>query len=119
MRRVRATARRAHSAWGVHAPSRKHDFLFFNTLHGHIESQCLLLEKPRNAAHHLIWREILIQLKAASASGDTPDDEISRKEGNTSLEESDTRKHGNHEITEGRMETTEDESTTTIVYTVL
>ena len=37
--------------------------------YGHLQSRCTLLEKPRTAAHHLIWRELLIQLKAASARG--------------------------------------------------
>jgi hypothetical protein len=38
------------------------------TTYGHIQSRCLLLEKPRTAAHYLIWREIRMQLKAAHAS---------------------------------------------------
>ena len=29
---------------------------------GHIQSRCKILEKPRIAAHHMIWREILLQL---------------------------------------------------------
>jgi hypothetical protein len=29
---------------------------------GHIQSRCKALEKPRIAAHHMIWREILLQL---------------------------------------------------------
>jgi hypothetical protein len=42
-----------------------------NTL-GHIQSRCTLLEKPRIAAHHMIWREILLQL--LYHSGDEGDD---------------------------------------------
>jgi hypothetical protein len=29
---------------------------------GHIQSRCKVLEKPRIVAHHMIWREILLQL---------------------------------------------------------
>jgi hypothetical protein len=39
---------------------------------GHIQSRCTLLEKPRIAAHHMIWREILLQL--LYHSGDEGDD---------------------------------------------
>ena len=35
---------------------------------GHIQSRCKALEKPRITAHHMIWREILLQL--LSLSGD-------------------------------------------------
>ena len=34
---------------------------------GHIQSRCPLLEAPRTAAHHLIWREILLCLARFSA----------------------------------------------------
>ena len=36
---------------------------------GHIQSRCPLLEAPRTAAHHLIWREILLCLARFSAPG--------------------------------------------------
>jgi hypothetical protein len=39
---------------------------------GHIQSRCKILEKPRLAAHHMIWREILLQL--FSLSGDEGDE---------------------------------------------
>ena len=29
---------------------------------GHIQSSCKVLEKPRIVAHHMVWREILLQL---------------------------------------------------------
>ena len=35
---------------------------------GHIQSRCKVLEKPPIVAHHMIWREILLQL--LSHSGD-------------------------------------------------
>jgi hypothetical protein len=35
---------------------------------GHIQSRCKTLGKPRIVAHHMIWREILLQL--FSLSGD-------------------------------------------------
>ena len=38
---------------------------------GHIQSRCKFLEKPRIVAHHMIWREILLQL--LSHSGDEGD----------------------------------------------
>ena len=37
-----------------------------------IQSRCKALEKPRIAAHHMIWREILLQL--LSLSGDEGDE---------------------------------------------
>ena len=40
---------------------------------GHIQSRCKALEKPRIAAHHTIWREILLQL--LSLSGDEGDEQ--------------------------------------------
>jgi len=39
---------------------------------GHIQSRCKILEKPRITAHHMIWREILLQL--FSLSGDEGDE---------------------------------------------
>jgi hypothetical protein len=39
---------------------------------GHIQSRCKILGKPRIAAHHMIWREILLQL--FSFSGDEGDE---------------------------------------------
>jgi hypothetical protein len=39
---------------------------------GHIQCRCKNLEKPRIAAHHMIWREILLQL--FGLSGDEGDD---------------------------------------------
>ncbi len=39
---------------------------------GNIQSRCKALEKPRIAAHHMIWREILLQL--LSLSGDEGDE---------------------------------------------
>jgi ribonuclease HI len=39
---------------------------------GHIQCRCKSLEKPRIAAHHMIWREILLQL--FGLSGDEWDD---------------------------------------------
>ena len=39
---------------------------------GHIQSRCETLEKPRIAAHHMIWREILLQL--LRFSGDAGDE---------------------------------------------
>jgi ribonuclease HI len=39
---------------------------------GHIQSRCKALEKPRISAHHMIWREILLQL--LSLSGDEGDE---------------------------------------------
>jgi hypothetical protein len=39
---------------------------------GHIQSRCKVLEKPRIAAHHMIWREIL--LKLFGLSGDEGDE---------------------------------------------
>ena len=39
---------------------------------GHIQSRCKILEKPRIAAHHMIWREILLQL--FGLSGDEGDE---------------------------------------------
>jgi len=39
---------------------------------GHIQSRCKILEKPRIAAHHMIWREILLQL--FGLSGDEEDE---------------------------------------------
>jgi hypothetical protein len=39
---------------------------------GHIQSRCKALEKPRNTAHHMIWREIVLQL--LSLSGDEGDE---------------------------------------------
>ena len=39
---------------------------------GHIQSRCKVLEKQRIAAHHMIWREILLQL--LSHSGDVGDE---------------------------------------------
>ena len=39
---------------------------------GHIQSRCKILGKPRSAAHHMIWREILLQL--FGLSGDEGDE---------------------------------------------
>jgi len=39
---------------------------------GHIQSRCKILEQPRITAHHMIWREILLQL--FSLSGDEGDE---------------------------------------------
>ena len=39
---------------------------------GHVQSRCKVLEKPRIVAHHMIWREILLQL--LSLSGDEGDE---------------------------------------------
>ena len=39
---------------------------------GQIQSRCKILEKPRIAAHHMIWREILLQL--FGLSGDEGDE---------------------------------------------
>jgi hypothetical protein len=39
---------------------------------GHIQSRCKILEKPRISAHHMIWREILLQL--FGLSGDEGDE---------------------------------------------
>jgi hypothetical protein len=39
---------------------------------GHIQSRCKILEKPRIAAHHIIWRKILLQL--FGLSGDEGDE---------------------------------------------
>ena len=39
---------------------------------GHIQSRCKAPEKPRIAAHHMIWREILLQL--LNFSGDEGDE---------------------------------------------
>jgi hypothetical protein len=40
---------------------------------GHIQSRCEILENPRIAAHHMIWREILLQL--FGLSGDEGDEQ--------------------------------------------
>jgi hypothetical protein len=40
---------------------------------GHIQSRCEILETPRIAAHHMIWREILLQL--FGLSGDEGDEQ--------------------------------------------
>ncbi len=39
---------------------------------GHIQSRCKVLGRPRIVAHHMIWREILLQL--LSHSGDEGDE---------------------------------------------
>jgi hypothetical protein len=76
----------------------------------------MLLEKPRTAAHHLIWREILMHLKAAQASDDNPDDDTSIAEGNNSLGTGSPQASETHDTNEANSESAGEENAPIIVY---
>jgi hypothetical protein len=57
--------------WGTEA-SPNCSFCHEKESMGHVQSRCKSLERPRIVAHHMIWREILLQL--LSPSGDEGDE---------------------------------------------
>jgi len=84
--------------------------------YGHIQSRCTLLEKPRTAAHHLIWREILMHLKAAQTLDDIPDDNTPTTEESNGLDAGSPQASEAHNRNEASSEAAGEENAPTIVY---